>query len=260
MSRHDSLIIKDTHRGLLYEDGSFREVLMAGRYQIPRPPSRLAAFFGVKAPKVEVVLVDIRGRDRTVVVQDLLTADGVTISASFVIQFFVHNPVAALHEVKSFEERLYAEAQTTARRILRGMSLEEVLIARDEIGEELLRQIEESSASYGLKVTGLDFKDLVVPEKLQKIMNQAVLSRRLRQSNSVITGADGDEILGSFEAEDDDSDLIITSARFDRAHNEPAEDDRDAEPRPEKLAIRPHAVEARGYASNVDFAFRRRQS
>ena len=60
MSRHDSLIIKDTHRGLLYEDGVFRDVLPAGRYQIPRSPGRLAAFFGVKAPKVEVVLVDVR--------------------------------------------------------------------------------------------------------------------------------------------------------------------------------------------------------
>jgi regulator of protease activity HflC (stomatin/prohibitin superfamily) len=255
MSRHDSLIIKDTHRGLLYEDGAFREVLFAGRYQIPRPPSRLAAFFGVKAPKVEVLLVDVRGRDRTIVVQDLLTADGVTISSSFVVQFRVDDPVAALHEVKSFEERLYAEAQTIARRILRGMSLEEVLIARDEIGEELLRQVRESASTYGLEVSAIDFKDLIVPEKLQKIMNDAVLSRRLRKGDE----DEGAELI----AEDDDHDLIISSPRFDRAHNEPAGDDGDDEPRPEKLMIRPHTVETRSqgiYANNLDFAFRRRLS
>ena len=38
MSRHDTLIVKETHRGLLYEDGVLREVLPAGRHQIPRPP------------------------------------------------------------------------------------------------------------------------------------------------------------------------------------------------------------------------------
>ncbi len=252
MSRHDSLIIKDTHRGLLYEDGMFREILPAGRFQIPRPPSRLAAFFGAKAPKVEVILVDIRGRDRTIVVQDVLTADGVTISSSFVVQFRVEDPVAALHEVKSFEERLYAEAQTAARRILRGMSLEEVLIARDEIGEELLRQVQESATTYGLKVSGIDFKDLTIPEKLQKIMNQVVLSRRLRA-----TEADESD-------EDEDSDLIFANARFDRAHNEPADDvDDDHSTRPEKLAIRPHSLDSRSQgipSSNLDFTLRRHQS
>ncbi len=258
MSRHDSLIVKDTHRGLLYEDGVFREVLPPGRYQIPRSPSKVAAFFGAKAPKVEVALVDMRGRDRTIVVQDQLTADGVTISASFVVQFRVHNPVAALHEVKSFEERLYAEAQTAARRILRGISLEEILIARDEIGEELLRQVQESAATYGLEISGIDFKDLTIPEKLQKLMNQAVLSRRLRQFD----GSDFDD-----ESEtDDDADLVFANPRFDLAHNEPADDDDDDDDddhRPEKLAIRPYAVEARShgiYANNLDFALRRRQS
>lgn len=31
------LIIKDTHRGLWYEDGVLTKVLEAGRYVIPRP-------------------------------------------------------------------------------------------------------------------------------------------------------------------------------------------------------------------------------
>ena len=44
MSRHRTLIVKETHRGLLYEDGVLREVLPAGRYQIPLAPSRLGAF------------------------------------------------------------------------------------------------------------------------------------------------------------------------------------------------------------------------
>ena len=108
-----------------------------------------------------MVLVDVRGRDRTVAVQDLLTADGATISASFALQYRVVDPRAALHQVKNFEERLFAETQAAARRALRGMSLEEIMGGRDEIGEELLRQVGESAAAYGLEVSGLDFKDLV---------------------------------------------------------------------------------------------------
>jgi len=262
MSRHDTLIIKDTHRGLLYEDGIFREVLPAGRYQIPRDPSAFAAFFGASAPKVEVVLIDVRGRERTVVVQDLLTADGATISASFVVQFRVEDPLAAIHQVKNFEERLYTEAQTAGRRILRGLSVEEILASRDEIGEEILRLLQESSRLYGLAVTGLDFKDLIVPDALRKIMNRAVLAKRIRQfqaaGSAVEITEDDDDVRDSDtdddgEAEvDDDSSLIIATPGFGRQRN--------LDPRPEGLNLVPPPEPGRGhgfYADGFDVALRR---
>jgi regulator of protease activity HflC (stomatin/prohibitin superfamily) len=265
MRRFDTLIVKVTHRGLLYEDGIFREVLPAGRHRIPRPPSALAAYFGARSPRIDVVLVDVRGRDRTVVVQELLTADGVTISASFVVQFLVQDPIAALHRVKSFEERLYADTQTAARRVLRGLSLDEVLAGRDEIGEETLRVLRESATGYGLDVTGLDFKDLAVPEDLRRLMNRAVLAKRLRQvemAEGRSTAAIDDEPFvpklqdeGAAESEaeaEDDPDLIIARADFGR--------DRPAEGRPEAPSIRPHAHDPGGngwYASGFDVALRR---
>ena len=226
MARHDTLIIKDTHRGLLYEDGVFRDLLPAGRYHIPREPSRLAAFFGVKGPRVEVVLVDVRSRDRTVVIQELLTADGATISATFSIQYRVTDPVAAIHRVKNFEERLQAEAQTAARRVLRGLSVEEILGGRDEVGEEMLLQVRDALGTAGLDVTGLDFKDLGVPDELRKVMNQAVIARKLRLAglpDGPVIEEDEPTLTDDRPTEDDDR-LIIAGARFaqdDRAGSDP---------------------------------------
>lgn len=267
MSRHDTLIIKETHRGLLYEDGIFREVLPAGRYQIPRPSSGFATFFRAAAPRVEVTLVDVRGRDRTVVVQDLLTADGATITASFVVQFRVDDPRAAIHQVKSFEERLYTEAQTAARRVLRGLSVEEVMASRDEIGEEILRQLLELAGDYGVAVTGLDFKDLILPEALRKVMNRAVLAKRLRQLQTVEAQSDEDETFAAtideadlhFDAEteaeadvEDDSKLFFARSGSTR--------DRNPEARSEGLSIVPAAETVRGngaHANGFDVALRR---
>ena len=243
MPRHDTLIIKDTHRGLLYEDGLFQDVLPAGRYQIPRPPSAFASFFGAKGPDVEVILVDVRGRDRTVVVQDLLTADGATISASFVVQFRVADPLAAIHRVKNFEERLYSEAQTAARRVLRGLSVEEILASRDEIGEEMLIQVREAAGSSGLELIGLDFKDLVVPDDLRKIMNRAVIARRLRQAQMADGLAIDDDELAIHDdaAAEEGSGLIIARASFERA--------READHQAERPSIRPGVHEARSTAN-----------
>ena len=90
------IIIKDTHRGLWYEDGVLKRVLEAGRYEIPREPWLPL----LRKPKVEVVIVDVRERDLTIKNQEILTADKVAIRVSVVVQFRVTDPRAALHNVE----------------------------------------------------------------------------------------------------------------------------------------------------------------
>ena len=124
------LIIKDTHRGLYYEDGVLVRVLDGRPVQAPphRPanglPSRPAG------PKTEVVLVDIRRRDLTLKNQEILTSDKVAIRVSILVQFAVTDPTAAIHTVASYEDRLYSDVQLAARRALAAMTLEEILTNR----------------------------------------------------------------------------------------------------------------------------------
>src|SRR5687767_11583977 len=100
------IFIKDTHRGLQYEDGVLTQILTAGRYEIPEsvPDSALRRLFGRKrTPTVEVVLVDMRARDLTIKGQEILTADKVAIRVSILVQFAVVDPKAALHAVANYE-------------------------------------------------------------------------------------------------------------------------------------------------------------
>jgi regulator of protease activity HflC (stomatin/prohibitin superfamily) len=220
MRRHEIVIIKETHRGLLYEDGRLAGVLGAGRHAIRRPGARSFPCFGSEGPASEVVLVDVRGRDRTVVVADLLTADGVAITASFAVQYRVVDPVEAVHAVKSFEDRLYAEVQTVARRLLRALRVEEVLAGRDEVGEELFRRVRESAATFGLGVDGLDFKDLVVPDAIRDRLLRAAVGRELRPDEGFGEVGDDTRIVASIASEDvepdpdADAELIIAKASF----------------------------------------------
>ncbi len=199
MSRHNVVVIKDTHRGLLYEDGVLKDVLSAGRYHIPKPVSGLGRIFGWKQPNVDVSLVDIRCRDRVVLLQEFLTAEGASISATFTVRFRVSDARAAIHEVKNFEERVCSEAQAMVRRIIRGMSLEEILSARDEIGDELLRMLGESATRYGIEVTQVDFKDLIIPDDYRKAMNLAVAAKRLRYAQAGHFNGSFDEFADGFE-------------------------------------------------------------
>ena len=167
------IIIKDTHRGLWYEDGVLKKVLEAGRCELPyrRAASR-------RLPMVEVLLVDVRERELTIKGQEILTADKVAIRVSIIVQFRVTDPRAAIHEVEKYEERLYSDVQLAARRSLASMTLDEILTNRNRLSEDILRDVKETAARYGVSILRADVKDLVFPGNLQEIMNKVLAAER----------------------------------------------------------------------------------
>jgi regulator of protease activity HflC (stomatin/prohibitin superfamily) len=175
------VIIKDTHRGLWYEDGKLTRILDAGRYSVPRYIN--VGFF--RRPKVEVVLVDVRERELTIKGQEILTADKVALRVSIVVQFRVTDPRAALHRVASFEDRLYSDIQLAARRSLASMPLDEILTNRNRLSEDILRDVKESAGGYGVAIIRADVKDLVFPGNLQEIMNRVLAAERNSQAQLV---------------------------------------------------------------------------
>ncbi len=172
------VIIKDTHRGLYYEDGKLLEVLGAGRYELPISRSRL--FFSPfrRVPQTEIVLVDMRARDMTIKGQEILTADKVAIRVSILVQFTVVDSRAAIHAVENYEDRLYSDVQLAARRSLAAMSLEDILTNRTRLSEDILRDVKESAIGYGIEIGRADVKDLVFPGNLQEIMNRVLAAER----------------------------------------------------------------------------------
>src|SRR5215468_9931347 len=179
--RHGVVIIKPTHRGLWYEDGVLKRVLEAGRYVIPR-------YFNLgfyRRPKVECILVDVRERELTIKGQEILTADKVAIRVSIIVQFRVVDPKAALHEVEGYQERLYSDVQLAARRSLASMKLEEILTNRNRLSEDILRDVKETAARYGVSILRADVKDLVFPGNLQEIMNKVLAAERLSEAQLV---------------------------------------------------------------------------
>jgi regulator of protease activity HflC (stomatin/prohibitin superfamily) len=176
------LIIKDTHRGLWYEDGVMVKILGAGRYEIPIARRDLLLR---RRPKIEVVLVDVRERELTIKGQEILTADKVALRVSIIVQFQVTDPLAALHAVASYEERLYTDIQLAARRSLAATTLEEILTNRNRLSEDILRDVKEAAGGYGVAIVRADVKDLVFPGNLQEIMNRVLAAERNSQAQLV---------------------------------------------------------------------------
>lgn len=178
----NDIIIKATHRGLRYEDGKLAGVLEAGRYEVPE---RRQGRFGGRRAVVEVVLVDMRERELTIKGQEILTADKVAIRVSILTQFQVTDPVAAVEKVVSYEDRLYSDVQLAARRALASMTLEQILTSRNQLSEDILSDVTDAAAGYGVRVLRADVKDLIFPGNLQEVMNRVLTAERLSQAQLV---------------------------------------------------------------------------
>lgn len=178
------ILIKDTHRGLYYEDGVLIDVLGAGRYELPLSRGRRFPLFRRK-PESEVILVDMRARELTIKGQEILTADKVAVRVSILVQFAVIDAKAAIHTVENYEDRLYSDVQLAARRSLAAMTLEEILTNRTRLSEDILRDVKESAISYGVTIGRADVKDLVFPGNLQEIMNRVLAAERTSQAQLV---------------------------------------------------------------------------
>jgi regulator of protease activity HflC (stomatin/prohibitin superfamily) len=175
------IIIKETHRGLWYEDGVLKRTLSAGRYELPPTHD----WIGRRKTQVEVVLVDVRERELTLKGQEILTADKVAIRVSIIVQFRVTDPVAAIHQVEKYEERLYSDVQLAARRSLASMNLEQILTNRNQLSEDILSDVKEIATRYGVAILRADVKDLVFPGNLQEIMNKVLAAERMSEAQLV---------------------------------------------------------------------------
>ncbi len=181
MVKEVTLIIKDTHRGLRYEDGVLTKVLDAGRYVIPKEYN----FLGQRRKKIEIVMVDVRERDLTIKGQEILTADKVAIRVSIIVQFRVTDPRAAIHQVENYADRLYSDVQLAARRSLASMTLEEILTNRNRLSEDILADVKEAAAGYGVTILRADVKDLIFPGNVQEVMNRVLMAERNSEAQLV---------------------------------------------------------------------------
>lgn len=182
-TQKNELIIKDTHRGLWYEDGVLVKVLEAGRYQLPR--HWLQRFGLPRRRQIDYTLVDMRERDLTIKGQEILTSDKVAIRVSIIVRFRVTEPRAAVHAVDDYEARIYTDVQLAARRSLASMTLEDILTNRNQLSEDILAEVSESAAGYGVAVIRADVKDLIFPGNLQAIMNRVLEAERMAEAQLV---------------------------------------------------------------------------
>lgn len=134
--------------------------------------------------------VDLRLKAIDVPAQDAITKDNVSAKINAVIYYKVEDPAKAIIEVEHVHWAVLQLAQTTMRNVIGEVSLDELLSQRQQISDRIEQLVEVATSSWGIQVTGVELKDINLPESMiRTIAKQAEAERERR---AVIINSEGE--------------------------------------------------------------------
>jgi regulator of protease activity HflC (stomatin/prohibitin superfamily) len=132
-----------------------------------------------------MVKVDLRVITIDVPKQEMMTRDNVPVSVDAVVYFRVMDPEAAITKVENFWKATSLIAQTTLRSVIGQAELDELLSQRDKINQHLQEIIDNQTEPWGIKVTAVEVKDVVLPDAMKRSMAGQAESERERRAKII---------------------------------------------------------------------------
>jgi regulator of protease activity HflC (stomatin/prohibitin superfamily) len=161
-------ILPEYERGVLFR---------LGRLQAVRGPGLNLIIPGID----RLVRVSLRIVAMDVPPQDVISRDNVTVKVSAVIYFRVVEAEKAIVQVENYLYATSQLSQTTLRSVLGHVELDELLANREKINLELQEILDRHAGPWGVKVTGVEVKNIDLPqEMLRAIAKQAEAERERR--------------------------------------------------------------------------------
>lgn len=154
---------------------------------------RLGRILGAKGPGIVIILpivdraviVDLRIHTVDVPRQKIITKDNVEVSVDAVVYYRVADPVKAVMTVQNYHYAVTMLAQTTLRDVVGQSDLDELLTKREEINKRLQRILDELTDPWGIKVTAVTIREVVLPETMVRAMARQAEAERWRRAKII---------------------------------------------------------------------------
>lgn len=132
-----------------------------------------------------MVRMDLRVVTIDVPKQEIMTRDNVPVTVDAVVYFRVVDPVAAVIKVENYLKATSLIAQTTLRSVLGQAELDDLLSRRDKINQTLQEIVDRHTDPWGIKVTAVEVRDVVLPEDMKRTMAKQAESERERRAKVI---------------------------------------------------------------------------
>ncbi len=118
--------------------------------------------------------------------QEVITRDNVTVRVDAVVYFMAVDPTKAVINVEDYRQAVIQLALTTLRSVLGQSELDELLAHRDQINQRLRQIIDEQSEDpWGVRVTLVEVKDVLLPEAMQRAMARQAEAEREKRAKVI---------------------------------------------------------------------------
>jgi regulator of protease activity HflC (stomatin/prohibitin superfamily) len=168
---------------------------------------RLGRYVGLRGPGLFWVIpfvdrvsswIDQRTITTSFSAEKTLTSDAVPVNVDAVLFWMVHDPQKAALEVQDYAQTVSWASQTALRDIIGRTDLTNLLRGRERIESELQQLIDARSNPWGVTVSSVEMRDIIIPVALQDAMSREAQASREKQAR-IILGQAEEEIAQSFE-------------------------------------------------------------
>jgi regulator of protease activity HflC (stomatin/prohibitin superfamily) len=117
--------------------------------------------------------------------QEMMTRDNVPVTVDAVVYFRVLDPEAAIIKVENFLKATSLIAQTTLRSVIGQAELDELLSQREKVNQRLQEIIDRQTEPWGIKVTAVEVKDVMLPDAMKRAMAGQAETERERRAKII---------------------------------------------------------------------------
>jgi regulator of protease activity HflC (stomatin/prohibitin superfamily) len=151
-------------------------ILRLGRYQRQVGPG-----VQTRIPFTDSILViDIREKVREFKAERMLTKDNVPVTIDAILRYRIIEERArdAILNVENFNDMIQQVSQTTLRNNIGSSAFQDVLSKREEINRHVRTIIAQESSNWGIEVTGVEIRQVIIPQELEAAMSMEAQAER----------------------------------------------------------------------------------
>ncbi len=150
--------------------------------------------------------------------QNVITKDNVSIRINALLYFQIIDPKSAVYEIQNLPDAIEKLTQTTLRNLVGQLDLDETLVSRDKINQELRAILDEATNKWGVKVNRVELQDIIPPTDIQQAMEKQMKAERDKRAaileaeglkQAAILKAEGDKLAQINRAEGDKQSAIL---------------------------------------------------
>lgn len=159
---------------------------------------RLGKYVGTRNPGLNVILplfesltkVSLRTVTMDIPSQKIISKDNVSIDIAAVTYAQIVDPAKSVIAVENIFFAVNQISQTTVRNVMGQFSLDTILAETGKINEQIKSVIDKHTEPWGVQVTAVEIKDIVLPDNMQRAMAKEAEAERERRAK--IVAAEGE--------------------------------------------------------------------